>query len=61
MLEDLTYVNDLLKQSEEFREFVKSTGAQKNHQKEVIEALAKNNLSEISLTFLNTLIDSSRY
>lgn len=57
----MRYVNDLLKQSQEFRDFVKNSGAQKQHQKEVMEALGKNNLEEISFNFLNTLIDAGRY
>ena len=51
----------MLKESAEFREVIKNSAISRNKQKEIFASFAPSNYDQITINFLNVLIESGRY
>jgi hypothetical protein len=58
---DITHLRNVIKESAPFREVLKNSAVRRNKQKEIFETFAPTNYSQVTINFLNTLIDSGRY
>lgn len=58
--EDLTHLRSVLKESAPFREVLKNSSVRRSKQKEIFGSFAPKIYSQVTLNFIDTLIDSGR-
>ena len=60
VLDDMKHLQSVIKAEESFREFLKNTAMKRREQRGVIGTFAPENYSEVTVNFLDTLIEAGR-